>query len=312
MSTILTPRISTPNAMLGAYSGVITSQGEIAKLSRQASSQKIAQDLQGFGAEAGRLVSTKALEDRFERRAETLKSLEARAEVEAAALDSLGGAVQQVRDAIGNAIANQNAAGLREALELALATAFNAANTTYAGEAVFGGIRGYGEPTVPRTLDQLASEPDSDLAFIDTGMARQVKLEDDRAMQLSQTADAVFRPFLDFLRQVRVWENTNAPLQGSLNAATTNWLRSQVPGIDAVQRGVFDSQSANGTVARQIETARLANEARRDAFAKAVAGQENVDLAEVAAKLSAAQLQYQASASIFGQLKDLNLLQFIR
>lgn len=312
MSTILPPRISTPNAMLGAYSGVITGQGEIAKLSRQASSQKVAQDLQGFGADASRLVSTKALEDRFERRSETLKSLEARAEVEAAALDSLGGAVQQVRDAIGNAIANQNAAGLREALELALATAFNAANTTYAGESVFGGIRGYGEPTVPRSLDQLATEPDSDLAFVDTGMARQVKLEDDRALQLSQTADEVFRPFLDFLRQVRVWENTNAPLQGSLNAATTNWLRGQLPGIDAVQRGVFDSQAANGTVAKQIETARLANEARRDAFAKAVSGQENVDLAEVAAKLSAAQLQYQASASIFGQLKDLNLLQFIR
>jgi flagellin-like hook-associated protein FlgL len=35
-------------------------------------------------------------------------------------------------------------------------------------------------------------------------------------------------------------------------------------------------------------------------------------LAEVAARLSAAQTQYQASAAIFGQLKDLNLLQYLR
>jgi flagellar hook-associated protein 3 FlgL len=306
------PRIATSSALLGAYSGVTTGQAEIDRLSRQASSQKVAQDLKGFGGDAARLISSKALEDRFERRTETLKALEARAEVEAAALDSLGKAVQQVREAMGNAIANQNGAGFRDALELALATAFNAANTTYAGEAVFGGIGAYQDATQPRTLDQLALDPDTSLSFPDRGVPRQVRIEDDRTIQLSRTAQEVFQPFVDFVRQVRVWENANGAIQGQLNAATTDWLRSQLPGIDSVQRGVFDSQAANGTVARQIEIARDANEARKDTFMKAVAGQENVNLSEVAAKLSAAQLQYQASASVFGQLKDLNLLQYLR
>lgn len=306
------PRLSTSNALLGAYSGVTTGQAEINKLSRQASSQKVAQDLKGFGGDAARLVSARSLEQRFERRSETLKALEARADVEQAALESLAQAVQQVRDAMGNAIANQNGAGLREALELALAQAFTAANITYAGEAVFGGVQGNQDATVPRTLDQLAADPDTSLSFPDRGATRLVKLEDDRSIQLSATAAEVFQPFVDFLRDVRVWENANAPLEGHLTPAAMTFLQGRIPAIATVQSAVFDAQGANGTVAKQIEIARQSNEARRDSFARAVAGQETVDLSEVAAKLSAAQLQYQASASIFGQLRDLNLLQYLR
>jgi flagellar hook-associated protein 3 FlgL len=305
-------RIATPNALLGAYSGVLTGQNEIAKLSRQASSQKKAQDLQGFGADASRLVSSKALAERLERRSETLKALGARANIEATALASLQDSVQQVRDAIGNAIANQNGAGLRAALEQALAAAFAAANTTYAGESVFGGVRGYGDPAVPQTLDALAAQPDTASAWVDTGAPRTVMLEDGRPMQLSQGAEEVFRPFMEFLREVRVWETANGQMTGQLPPAAVTFLQSQLPSIQQVQRGVIDAESAAGTVARQIETAQLALEARRDAFEQTIAGQENVDLAEVAARLSAAQNQYQASAAIFGQIKDLNLLSYLR
>lgn len=306
-------RISTYNQFFASSSGVAAGQRDMAIAQRQGSSQKVAQDLKGYGGDAGRLISSKAYAERLDRRAEALKALEARAEVEATALSSLQLAVKDARDAIGNAIANQNGAGLRAALELALDTAFSAANVQYAGQSVFGGDMGYQDPAITDTLDALAAQVDTAVNWRDTGRNRTVVLEDGRAIELSGGAEEIFRPFVEFLRGVRRWEQDNAaPLTGSLSAAQQTFLQSQIPALSAIHGAVIDAESSAGTVAKQIETAIDTNEARRDTLLKTVGDQENVDLAEVATRLSAAETQYQASASIFARMRDMNLLQYLR
>jgi flagellar hook-associated protein 3 FlgL len=304
-------RISTYNQFFGASNGVANGQRDMAIAQRQASSQKVAQDLKGFGEDAGRLVSAKSHAARLDARAQALKTLEARAEVEASALSAFSGAVGDARDAIQNAIANQNAAGLRTALESALATAFLSANVQYAGQSIFGGEAAYEDPVVADTLDALALQPNTDANWRDTGANRTVVLEEGRAIELSESAEEVFRPFVDFLRDLRAWENANGALQGRLTPAQQTHLQSLIPTLSTVHAAVIDAESMAGTVAKQIETAIEVTEGRRDVLLKTVGDQENVDLAEVAARLSAAETQYQASAAIFGRMRDMNLLQYL-
>jgi flagellar hook-associated protein 3 FlgL len=307
-------RISSYNQFYGNAAGVTTGQANMAKAQAQASSQKVATDLKGYAQQSGRLLSAKSYAERLDRRAETLGALSGRAEVEAAALTRASEAVKLAREAITSAVASQNGAGLRDAMENALAELGAAANTQYAGQAVFGGTWGYGEPFKTASLDEmaLAGAGGADSFWVDTGENRTVMIEDNRSIQLSGSAQEIFRPMMDFLREMREWENTNAPITGKLTTAQATYLQSLIPGVAALHSSMIDQEAGAGITAKQLEQVQQANEAQRDTLNATIGNQENVDLAEVATRLAAAQTQYQASASIFSQMRDMNLLQYLR
>ena len=94
--------------------------------------------------------------------------------------------------------------------------------------------------------------------------------------------------------------------------AQATYVMSLLPGIAALQSTLIDQEANAGITAKQIEQTAIANSQQRDAFNKTIGDQENVDLAEVATRLAAAQTQYQASASIFSKMRDMNLLQYLR
>jgi flagellar hook-associated protein 3 FlgL len=307
-------RISSYNQFYGNAAGVTTGQANMAKAQAQASSQKVANDLKGYAQQSGRLLSAKSYAERLDRRAETLGALSGRADVEAAALTRASEAVKQAREAITSAFASQNGAGLRDAMENALAELGAAANTQYAGQAVFGGTWGYGEPFKTASLDQMAiaGAGGADSFWVDTGENRTVMIEDNRAIQLSGNAQEIFRPMIDFIREMREWENTNTPITGKLTTAQATYLQTLIPSVAALHSSIIDQEAGAGITAKQLEQVQQANEAQRDTLNATIGNQENVDLAEVATRLAAAQTQYQASASIFSQMRDMNLLQYLR
>jgi flagellar hook-associated protein 3 FlgL len=307
-------RISSYNQFYGNAAGITTGQTNMAKAQAQASTQKVATDLKGFAQDSGRLLSAKSYAERLDQRAETLGALSGRADVEAAALSRASEAVKMAREAITTAVASQNGAGLRDAMQNALAELGAAANTQYAGQAVFGGTWGYGEPFKTASLDDMAAAGagGADAFWVDTGENRSVMIEDNRSIQLSGSAQGIFRPMVDFLREMREWEITNTPLTGKLTTAQTTYLQSLIPDVSAFQSTMIDQEAGAGITAKQLEQVKQANEAQRDTLNATVADQENVDLAEVATRLSAAQTQYQASAAIFAQMRNMNLLQFLR
>lgn len=307
-------RISSYTQFFGNASGISTGQTNMAKAQAQASSQKVATDLKGYAQQGARLLSAKSYAERLDRRAETLAALQGRADVESAALASGVEAASQARDAIANAAATGSAAGLRAALEQVVASLGSAANAQYGGQAVFGGTWGYGDPFVTASLDDLAvaGGGGADAFWVDTGENRNVMIDDNRAIQLSGAAEDIFRPMIDFIREVREWENANTDLTGKMTDAQATYVMSLLPGIAALQSTLIDQEANAGITAKQIEQTAIANSQQRDAFNKTIGDQENVDLAEVATRLAAAQTQYQASASIFSKMRDMNLLQYLR
>jgi flagellar hook-associated protein 3 FlgL len=307
-------RISSYNQFYGNAAGISSGQTSMAKAQAQAATQKVATDLKGYGQQTARLLSAKSYADRLDRRAETLSALQGRADVEAAALSGATEAVKFARESIGNAVASGNAAGLRTAMEQVVATLGSAANAQYGGQAVFGGNWGYGDPFVTASLDDLAiaGAAGADAFWVDTGENRRVMIDDNREIQLSGGAEGIFRPLIDFITQIRVWENNNTALTGKMSDTQAAFVMSLMPGIAALQTGLIDQEANAGLTAKQIENTALSNRDQRDTLTKTIGDQENVDLAEVATRLAAAQTQYQTSASIFGQMRDMNLLQYLR
>lgn len=305
-------RISTYNQFFANTSGLLRGQDAMSVAQRQTSSGKNAQDLKGYGADASRLLSAKAVSARLEARTDALKALQSRAEVEATALDSAATAVSDARQAIMNALANENGAGLRTAMEQALATVFTAANQQYAGQYIFGGTAGYDAPTNPIDLETLGTLPDTNAQFNDTGDNRLLTMQDGYDITMSASAREIFQPFMDLMQDIRSWEQANTPLDGKLSPAQVAFVQTLVPQIASIHSGVIDHEAAAGTKAKQMELSILANEEQATTLQKTIGDQENADLAEVASRLTAARVQYEASASIFSQLRNVNLLQYLR
>jgi flagellar hook-associated protein 3 FlgL len=305
-------RISTYNQFFASTNGLLRGQDAMSVAQQQTSSGKKAQDLKGYGADASRLLSAKAVSARIDARTDALKALQSRAEVEATALDLASTAAGDARQSIMNALANENGAGLRTALEQALATVFTAANQQYAGQYIFGGTDGYDQPTNPIDLEALGLLPDTSLQFNDTGDNRQLTVQDGYDITMTSSAREIFQPFMDLLQDIRSWEQANTPLNGKLNPAQVAFVQSLVPQISAIHSGIIDHEAAAGTKAKQLELSILANEEQSTTLQKTIGDQENADLAEVASRLSAARTQYEASASIFAQLRNVNLLQYLR
>jgi flagellar hook-associated protein 3 FlgL len=305
-------RISSYTAFLSGMGGILDGQSKMNTAQAQASSEKVAQDLKGYGHEAKKLVDSRAIISRIESRNEDLKNLAARATVEETAFTSFTDAVDDARSAFNNAIAQQNGAGLDAAIEGALNAIMSAANVEFAGQAIFGGINSYENPVINADLDTLALQPNTDTNFKDMGANRVIALDDGRSIELSKSAKEIFQPFVDFLRSVRVYENANGKFSGKLNDTQANWLKSQMASLETIQNDAISQAGDAGVRFKEIEDTIERNNAKLTRMNEVVGDIQNVDLAEVAAKLSAAQTQYQASAAIFAQLKDLNLLQYLR
>lgn len=305
-------RISSYTALQSGVSGIFEGQSRMNLAQAQASSQTKANDLKGYGEDAKKLINAKSLVNRVQSRTEDLKSLQARATVEATAYSSFTEAVESVRSAVGTAIANQNGGGFRTAIEGALQSAITAANVQFGGQTIFGGVRSYDEPIISASLDDLAALANTDANFIDTGPNRTVTLEDGRTLEISKNAEEVFKPFIDLLRDIRVWENANGNIDGKLNQTQISYLQGLIPQVSTVQNNVLSLEGNAGVLAKEIDNTIENNEAKLTKLNEIISDIQNVDLTEVAARLSAAQTQYQASAAIFGQLKDLSLLNYLR
>ena len=304
-------RISTFTMHNYNTTGLLNAQKNVNDALTQSSTEKVATDLKGYGTSAGRLVNTQGVLQKLEAKNANLGVLSARAEIESTAYTGFTDAIQSARDAISNAVANNTGVGLADALEGALASAMESANMKYAGEYIFGGIRSDNAPLTNATLDTLAAQPNTDTNWTDTGGSAKMTIDEGYSVEISQTAEDVFRPFVDFLRNIREWENTNGAMTGKLTDAQSTYLKSVMTDIKSIQDNAIDAQSYAGTIQGQIENKYLANEDQMVAVKKVISNTVDVDLAEVASRLSAAQTQYQAMASIFAQTKSLNLLQYL-
>ena len=304
-------RISTLTMLNSNTRGLINAQNAVYEAQTQQSTEKVATDLKGYGNSAGVLVDSQSFLQKLDVRNNNLKTLSSRSDIESIAYEGFTDAISSVRDALTNALANKNGAGLSSVIEGALADAMSSANTQFDGQYIFGGVRGDTQPVTTATLDALAAQPNTDANWTATGDTRKITLSDGNTIELSKNAEEVFRPFVDFLRGIRSWENTNTSLDGKLDDTSSAYISSLLTNIKTIQSDAINYQSGAGLVQKQIENKITENTNQQTVVKTAIGNVVDVNLAEVAAKLVAAQTQYKAMASIFSQVKSLNLLPYL-
>jgi len=284
---------------------------QLADLQRQASSGYRADSVQGYGGDVGRLLSARETIAVAEARVEAARQLEPRLGLQDLAIGRLEGAVQQVRSAIENALAADNGLGLDSALEGAFDAAADALSQRFGETFVFGGERVGQNPVTVSSLTALAALPSAAEAFQNAARPQTFDYGQGGATPIAPLASELATDFFEALREIRGFVQTN-----ELDPALTNDQRDQlwsfVDQLRTVQEDVLQRQASNGVLQNRTEELALQEEARVVLFKGALGEVADADLAEVAARMSQLRTQFEASAEVFNQVRQLSLLNFLR
>jgi flagellar hook-associated protein 3 FlgL len=294
---------------------LMRAQRDMMTAQRQASSQKIAQDLQGYGLDAGRVVNARGALERANAQADANMRLEGRMDVQDLALSQVADAADDIRAAISDALATDSSIDLMGRLDSAFRKAVDALNMSHQGQQLFAGATADKPPVVAGldTLADLAALPSVADAFDHADYSQTARIDENTVIEIAPRASQVAT---DLFALFRTLQNAHAGAPGPFNGgkltgAQKGFLEGVMATVRQVGDGVTAYQAQNGGDAARVKAAREYSDLRRDTLEKVAGDIENVDMAEVAAKLVSAQNQYQASAQMIGQMRRMTLLDFL-
>lgn len=286
-------------------------QNSFTDAQQRVSSGKIGNDLKAFGSKAELASAGHLAKARAEQRIDLAKQMEMRFETQELALtraeDGANGLKQELLDALG---ANSGI-GLGSALATAFAQAKGAFNTEMNGNYVFGGTRTDTLPINIETLDDLGGAPSVAYIFSNNTIKPTADFGEGPA-EIGQLASDVATPLFQVIKNIKDYINVNGDFGAPLTTAQQDFLKSQLPLVDAAATTLVQAEGVNGNQAKYSDTQRGQQDDLRVALTKFVSNVEDADIVEASVQVQQSQLAYEAAAQTLAKLNSLSLLDFLR
>jgi flagellar hook-associated protein 3 FlgL len=304
--------ISTASLYASLTSNIDVSQNQIATATQQVASDKVANDLAGYGQSAGLLTATNSLATRLNTYVTNAQNLSAKLAVQNTALNQVATASQNATSAIQEALANNTGEGLLQTLQSQLASASSALNTDYGGEYLFSGGNANTPPVSTNTLSGLVAAASPSAVFTNGDQKQVSRVDDNQTVQTGVLASDAGTPLLTALAAVQTFNNgPNGPLSGDLTPAQTDFLNGVVSQFQAATDAANTVVADNGNVQKQVTNLTTQLTAQQTTIQGVVTNITEPDQAKVASQLQLAQATLQASAQVFSSLQSASLLQVL-
>jgi len=305
--------ISTMFFVEQARSGLGRIQQDLLDTQRQISSGQRVENLRDANIGAAPIISARTMMAQAQAQSDALQALAPRLEAQDLALGNTGAIGRGLRDEILKMITLGDASPLADKLQTAFTSASTEVNATWNGAYVFGGERTDQAPMTATSLTALAAAPSGQAAFAESQRTQTIDFGDGFKAQAADHAVDFAGPLFDAFRDLKTLLDANGgALPKPLGAADKTALQAAIAKIDISTAAIGQAQARNGDLQNRVETESAAATKRVDALTKSVGDQVDADLAALSVRLSALQVQYQASATTFSRLKDMNLMNFLQ
>ena len=281
-------------------------QGRLAVAQAQLSTGTKAPNFAALGTEAVRNLSARSLVAAQDAHAENAKRLGATLAIYDANITDIDTIAGDLRNDILGAIGTGKASGLQAATEAAFDRFRSALNASEGGLPLFAGAQ-TDAPFKPRTLADTAGLPPAD-AFSDDGVRGAARVADGLDVEFGVTARELGTDLLSAFRTLaEAGTLSETPTPAQMDA-----LRAAVTQIDAALSGIREVNAGNGRRQAQVETLATRAEERALILRDVISRNEDADLGQVAIDLAQQKAMLQASYSVFAQLSELSLVNFLR
>ncbi len=276
----------------------------------QLASGKVADRYSGVGVRTEQLLSAEGVFNRATAYETAAGVAASRLQVQEAGLETIADSLARLRGRFVTALSTGSAELVFTELATEAQRVLSALNTETGGVYVFGGTNGAVPPVNARTIDDLAAAADTDSLFVLADRTR-LPVEEGTTIDGGATADEIAGDILTRLKELADAPATLGPFSGPLTDAQAAFLVDKVAEFDALSDALVIHQGANGVAQRQADAAIDRNVQRRN-LAEIVASEiEDVDLAEVIARLDQDRLAIEAAAQALAQSRELSLLNFL-
>ena len=310
-------RVSTYTGYQNASADLLRAQARQFEAQAQVSTGRRASDLQGFGPDADILTAARTVQSRVNTFIDNAKTLSARLETQDLALSRTSEVVGSAREAVASAVGSGRAPTLMKELDSWFASAVQSLNMKHDGRHLFSGTQVDTKPVSVDTLAGLvAAAPTGPVTavFQNDASAPMSRLDESTTAVSGFLADKVGAEFFEILRDIKLYNDDplTGPLDGPLNMQQEVYLKSQLARLDQAHRGTIQFASENGLLQNRVQDAMEAQEARSVTLEGFLGEVTDVDMAEAATRLQAAQAALQASAFALQSLQKMSLLDLLR
>lgn len=284
---------------------------ELYGLQRQTASGFLADDLKGYGDNAGRIISARGVLAQTEARKSAAERLQVRLDTQDIALTKAADAAGQLKQDVVLALSQGDGRFLADQLKTAFGQVVDALNQSEDGQAFFAGERATASAVRVASLDELAGALTDDQLFNESTRTATVDLGVGAPVTVADKASTISRDMFKAMRDLYAEMQAGAfgtPLTATQELA----LRNAVGALDTAHGSIVEAQGRNGDVNNRLgrEIERLSSQSTL--VEKHMSDVADADLAEVAMKLSASKTQYEAIAKVFSDIRSLTLVNFLK
>jgi flagellar hook-associated protein 3 FlgL len=306
-------RVSTADGWNSALLNLMRAQQSQFDAQTQVSTQKVADDLQGFGRSSETLTAMRAAQSRLKGFMAVGHAVKARLAAQDTAMNRVGDAAQAARQAITEALASGRGEGLMQSLQQQFQTAVDGLNTKHDGSYLFAGGRTNTQPVTATTLSDLTVPPSMSALFQNDQLKGASRIDDSTTVQTGFLASDLGTDLFNAFKAVQAFDTGGSgPLNGQLTAAQRTFLQGMLTTFDAAHQEVVDYTAQNGSLQKRLDTHVEAQAAQSDSLEGMIGEKTDVDLAAALTKLQQAQQAVQASAQVLASLKNVSLLDLLR
>jgi len=305
-------RVSTVQNYNVMTSNLMKAQVRQNDVGAQVSSQKVATDLKGYAKNAEMLTAMRGTQTRINGLIDQNKQVTNRLDMQDSGLSRVADATKSGREAIANALAAGNASTLMQQLQASFGDVVQGLNTKSNGLYVFSGAKTDTPTTSATSMTDLTTAPSTASLFNNDQYIATNRVDENTNAKTGVLGDAVGTNVYDAFKQVQAYIDANGSFSNPLTDTETSFLKGTLSSFDTAYSGVIDAQGKNGVTQKRFEGAQTDLSNQADTLTTMVGGITDVDMADAATRLQAAQLAVQASAQVFTSLQQSSLLNILK
>lgn len=308
-------RIATEFFTRQSARDLLRTQSVFVEAQRQIAQQTKADDLQGYGRQAETLVSVEGLRNRAQSFLDLGKDLVNRFEQQDLGLGRAAESADTLQLRLTEALTLDDASLLGSQLQEAFDNARAGFNARYAGNSLFNGAATDTSPVIAQNLSDLVTPTalaDINSVFDNADLPQSIRVDETVTINPAPFARDTGRALFSSFQRIEQFLQANPTLGRPLTQAQRDFLSSEIPQLSAAAGGIRAAQAENGIQQNRVESLQESQRASVNLLKGVTSDITRVDLAEVAARLSQAQTQFQAAASVFGRIQELSLVNLLR
>lgn len=297
-------RVSTATIYNSLVGNLMTAQNNQVTAADQVSSEKVATDLQGYGAQSQTLTAMQTIQAQTQTFLDQSNVISGRLTAQDTAFTQISNAMGDASTAISSALATGSGANIMQSLQTAFSGVVAGLNSTYNGQYLFSGGQVNTAATSATSMSDLTSAPSVASLFNNDQYVSSAQIAQNTSIHTGFLASNVGTAAFNAFQSIQSYVQTNGAFGNPLTTAQTTFLESTVTTFQTATTGITNTQAQNGMLQTQVDNTQSDLTDQSTTMQGLIGNITDANMAQASTNLQQAQLALQASAKVIASLQS--------